>query len=67
MEALFVNLLEILPYSAGVETRQISGKNPTGEKKEACRWEAGKSILSLLTIYRGKYRNGTTGLRGLCQ
>src|SRR5262245_53295843 len=32
-----MNLLESLPYATGIETRQLSAENPTGEKGGACR------------------------------
>ena len=32
-----MSYLESLPFSTGIETRQISAENPTGEKGGACR------------------------------
>jgi len=32
-----VNFMDFLPYAAGIETRQISAENPTGEKGGACK------------------------------
>jgi len=36
---LFNSMLGALPVSYGIETRQISAENPTGEKGRACVWE----------------------------
>src|SRR4026207_2314016 len=33
----FMSLLDSLPYATGIETRQISAENPSGEKGGACR------------------------------
>lgn len=33
-----MNFMEFLPYSTGIDTRQISAENPTGEKGGACKW-----------------------------
>jgi hypothetical protein len=37
--SFFGGILGGLPLQAGVETRQISGENPTGEKGKACLWD----------------------------
>jgi hypothetical protein len=34
-----MDLLNSLPYLTGVETRQISAENPTGEKEGGCKWD----------------------------
>ena len=33
------NLLGMLPFAAGVPTRQISAENPTGERGGGCKWD----------------------------
>ena len=37
--SFFSGILASLPLQAGVETRQISAENPTGEKGKACLWD----------------------------
>jgi len=34
-----MSLLGSLPYSTGIETRQINPENPTGEKGGGCKWD----------------------------
>lgn len=39
LASAFGGLLGALPFQAGVETRQISAENPTGEKGKGCLWD----------------------------
>jgi len=39
MNKFDANLLDALPYTAGIPTRQISAENPTGEKGGGCKWD----------------------------
>ena len=39
MPPLHDGVVPLLPYQAGVKTRQISAENPTGEKGKACLWD----------------------------
>ncbi|NRF96196.1 hypothetical protein HQN89_36105 [Paenibacillus frigoriresistens] len=32
-------MLNYIPYTGGIPTRQISAENPTGEKGKACIWD----------------------------